>query len=335
MNVFIDTPGHQDLYYTFYKLFEKRLGYKLYRPNGDESWTDKNIYHVNHLPEHVLYGKTQYEFVKTFEYEDHTLLHNIFDDSYHRLISFQKFKLIKFDIIISTIWQNEIPFYNLHKSYHPNSIYIRHIANIIEQPSVAKNVIAGILTQFESDINYIRHHPEHGDRFFYDPNIKPDKIIQGSENYLCPTGYQGSQEIYDIWKKYESVLTDFEFRYENSYWHNFPKNIQNSKFFWHTKFLGCCGYTGRQALFCGKPLIVNKQYCRIYNTLALEYLKDGVNCIDIDPNLRSFEENIEIIREWSKDDVYKNKCESGLKYTKEKINFDEESEKIKNWINKL
>ena len=48
MNVFIDFVGHLDLYYSLYKHFEKRFGYKLYRHNGDESWTDKNIYHVNH-----------------------------------------------------------------------------------------------------------------------------------------------------------------------------------------------------------------------------------------------------------------------------------------------
>ena len=76
-------------------------------------------------------------------------------------------------------------------------------------------------------------------------------------------------------------------------------------------------------------------FLKIFRIQSFFGIQNFLDVVGIQVDKLYFVENIEIIREWSKDDVYKNKCESGLKYTKEKINFDEESEKIKNWINKL
>jgi hypothetical protein len=136
----------------------------------------------------------------------------------------------------------------------------------------------------------------------------------------------------------EENLGDFKFELTDHPACNFPSAIKNCKFYFHIKIGGCCGFTARQVLFSGRPLLVDKRYVTDhihYVTLASNYLLDGVNCIDLNPELRSMEENIELIKDWSDPNNYLKRCDIAYDYTKSIINFEKESLEIKDWINNI
>jgi hypothetical protein len=109
-----------------------------------------------------------------------------------------------------------------------------------------------------------------------------------------------------------------------------PEAIKGSSFVWHVKDTGCCGFVARQALACGRPLIVKRSFAIAYRTLSRDFLVDSVNCIDLD--LGTKEENIEKIRYFSKPDNHIELCKSTAESFKEKVNFDREFTQIKAFL---
>lgn len=334
MNVLIDYVGHQDLYYSLYALFEKRLGYKLYMLDASDitnseffdSYSKKLGYHCGLV--HDGFDRKIYN-----DYVANNL-------AVHRLLSFQEFINTKIDIIVATSYERESIYYELYQKYKPCAKFIRQIGNIIEKPQKAKNVLLALnkALHFDEDINVKTYHPEHRNCFLYNNTFIPGNYILGGFNYCHPEGTQGNDHSYSVWKNLEKNLPEFKFELKNINTCEFPAGISNCKFYFHIKLGGCCGFTARQVLFSGRPLIVDKRYVTDYlhyYTLAYAYLKDGINCIDLNPDLRSFEENIELIKEWSDPNNYLKRCDIGYEYTKSVINFEKESIEIKEWINNI
>lgn len=325
-NVLTDYVGHSDLYYSIYALFEKRLGMNLYRPAGDEGWSEKGI-HTTSIPDEE--GKPElrdgvYRIPMEMNYAQ-------------RAITFKKFLEMDFDIMLVTTWEHEEAFYNLVKRYNPNAIFIRHIANIHEKPlGFCKNVLLATLEPMPPDIDYIRYCPEHNEDYCYTPLSDDYKTIKSFSHHL--PSYPND---IDAWNKYEIALQDFTFKMYGQDGRDgrlphkiMPKAIKESAFVWHLK-AGGGGYIPRQALACGRPCIVRKEYCRWHNTLCRELFKDGINCIDIDPKIRTFEENIKLIEEWSEPDTYIERSKIVAEMFKEDVNFEEKAKKIKDWIGNL
>jgi len=323
MNVFVDYIGHGDLSYSMFALFEKRLGWNLYRPDLGPEWNDYKIQTgtlTNEISPFYFKNEIQHVDILIYPYTQ-------------KILTFDQFREMKIDIMITTTWANETPFCMLQKKYHPKSLLIRQIANIHEKPVQIKNLLMSTLEPMPSDVDYLIYHPEQVDLFFSeDPTFS--FIIKSFSNYL--TSYP---EDLQAWNQYRTSLIDFEFRMHGagSELHTVPSKLmpasmREAMFIWHTKAVGSCGYVLRQALASGKPCIVRKDYARIHNTLAQNLLQDGVNCIDIDPKVRSFNESLNLIREWSRPDVYPEKCEATIKKFKNDINFEEEAANIKTWI---
>jgi hypothetical protein len=326
MNVLCDFVGHADLYYSMHALFEQRLGYTLYRPYG-KGWKQRGVTSAFGPPDSTPKRQTDgtyHMYVPTHDYTQ-------------RGVGPKKFDEMDFKIIVSTSWENEVPLYKVHKK-RPGSIFIRHLANIGETPSLEcpVNVLRSILTPMPSNVDYIQYCPEHLPRYCPPANPTDNKVIKSFSNDL-----RSYPPDIEMWDRAQLVLSDYTF-----YMHghggdhkgvpqqHLAKSMQDAMFIWHVKGNGCCGYVAREALACGKPLIVNKVYCEIHQTLALDYLQDGVNCIDLNPKVRSLGQGLQMIREWSKPGVYEKKCQDALRTFEKDLNFEREAKAIKKWINK-
>lgn len=326
MNVLSDFVGHADLYYSMHALFERRLGWTLYRPLT--IWEPIGVHtamsaHTGNI--HVDDTGITRCYIPTHDYTQ-------------ACISLDQFHRMKFDVIVSTSWTNEVALFNLHKKT-PGSIFIRQIANLCEVPVIKEpvNVLLSMLTPMPAHVNFLYYHPEHHSG--YQPLVQPvsSMKIKSYSNHL-----RSYPLDIKMWQDAKAALPEYSFFMHGDSGDDMgipqqelPASMQDAMFVWHTKGNGCCGYVAREALSCGKPLIVNKKYCETHKTLALHYLKDGINCIDLDPRVRSFTEGMNLIREWSRPDVYPQICNNVINQYKKDIRFQEEAEVIGRWIRGL
>lgn len=330
MNVFCDYVGHADLAYSMSRLFEKRLGWNLYFPSAhDPAWSRENFFtpQVPNSIEADAESGIHKVTVKTHDYSINT-------------ITFDKFIAIDFNLLVITSRPNEFPVIELGKRYKPNARIVHHIANIGEVPIGCNNVLLSTKTAMPARVNWIKFTPEHHSK--YCPADRTQlKSIRSYFNYMKSYHLEMGS-----WTSAHQLLPDFDFRmhggappYESTHGsvsHDVLHiSMQEAQFIWHTKPAGGCGYTARQALSCGKPLIVKLEYSRNYNTLAQDYLIDGVNCIDISPSRRSLADGMAIVRQWSEPAVYAQKVEDVNRLVKEKMNFEHEASEIKIWLEKL
>jgi hypothetical protein len=318
MKVLIDYVGHADLYYSAHLLFEKRLGWELFRPEDrGGSWLDTGLWTSTLPPDAVVNGSD--------------IVMGIHEYSQH-VVSFEEFRNIKFDFIVTTSWENEIALSRLTQLYQPQAKFIRHMNNIKEPPNLAKNILLSTLTPMPSGYRHIQYHPEHKDTYQPDFSVIPEKKIYSFFNNM-----PSYKDVILKWTQYQKLLSDYEFKMYgmNAIDGSIPQQDLHNKmreamFIWHTKPHGGCGYVARQALFSGKPLIVDKTYCFNYDTLAQNYLVDGINCIDIKD--KSNQQVLNELHEWAKPDRYTERCQAALAKTKQLINFEQEAVRIKEWL---
>lgn len=343
MNIFADYL-HNDLYYSLHALFEKRLKGQLFCPEGFE-WQEKGFVKIQPP---IPIGKidTVDDIIQNpnIECEKLEIIDGIYN--YHRKmelngghyiqkgITFDKFLDMDFDIILTTYWGHEEPFYNLVRKHKPNAILIRQIGNIHEMPRYCKNVLWALYTPAPSNINYIRYHPEHYEGYCYTPPTNHN-IIKSFMDDL--PAY--SNEI-NIWNQLEVFLPEFIFKmhgrdgYDGSLPHLLmPQAMKDSVFIWHVKPNGGGGFLARQALACGRPCIVNKNYSRLHDELADKLFKHKINCIDL--SVTSLTKCVNLIKEWSEPDRHIEICKTVAKEAEKDMNFEEEAKQIKDWINIL
>lgn len=329
LNVLADWIGHEDLYYSLYSLFEKRLGMNLYRPMGEEcpnpKWptsflTAGGTIGPGKSPPKLVDGVWHYPMAMGYT---------------QKAISFEKFQDTKFDILVPTYHVNEPIFQSFVKEYQPQAKFIRQCCNIVELPQYSKNLLHGILTPVPTNlgINFINYHPEHHEEYCYEaPNN--NNTICNFANYL--TTYQ-DREV--LWDKLIRSLPDFVLKMhgvngrdgflEHS---TMPQAMKDSAFIWHIKTAGD-GFVARQALSVGRPCIIRKKLSFLHHSLTTRLYKDGINCIDWD--LRNHEDNVKIIRRWAEPEEHEKRCEIVAKEFQQDVNFEEEARCIGEWIEKV
>jgi len=327
MKILVDYIGHADLAYSMYALFEKRLGFEIYRPLGGPEWEGEGV-HTSTLPD-VAGDQVEIDGLQCIPMPTHGYT--------QKCVTLEQFKDMHFDALLTTSWMNEEPFNKLVKKYKPNAKLIRQIANIHEVPKVCKNILLSTCEPMKPGINWIKYLPEHLDKYNYVPSVSSNLSIKSFFNYM--KNYKVEEEM---WRKYEAALPEFEFKMHGGDGEHgsIPQEelevvMRDATLIWHVKPHGGCGYTARQALACGKPLIVRKDYCRMHRTLAMNYLVDGANCIDISPSFRSFEDSVKLIREWSNPETYLERTKQVIAETMKHNNFEEEAIKIKEWLTRL
>jgi len=325
MNIFVGCVGHPDLCYSMYALFEKRIGATVYVPLEGKDWEERgisvrNLREIQDAPMHV--DEVCHLHIPSYGYT-------------HRAITFEQFLEIDFDVLVVTSWVNEEGFSRLREQYKPRSRYVRHIANAYELPQTTQNVLLSTLEPMPSGTNWIRHHPEHLEGYY--PQAIEEKVIK-TFSHRFPI----QAEDLEAWGRFKSDLPEFAFRMHGDLGEDgrvlqeeMPEAVRSSMFVWHTKAVGGCGYVLRQALSCGKPCIVRRRYSHCYNALAINLLYDGVNCIDIDSEVRPIEESIRLVKEWSEPGVYAERCRIVLEAFEKDVNFEAEALSIGKWLEGL
>lgn len=333
LNIFADFH-HQCLYHFLKILVEKRLGYNLYRPIGAE-WSDDNIWlyskdspviHQHLIPFNATGGEDGIYHIP-----------DLWHDKIDKGISLKKFKEMKIDIMIGSVANHEISFSVLAKSHWNKPKFIRLIGNINEPIdfNYSKNLIVTAQPMPIPDgINAVFCHQEFDlGTFKYEPPIIRNSI----KNFVNCLTYT---KDFPLWKQYKALLPDFDWKMHGGQGEDGSINsaegmnsaFRNSSFVWHVKYGGDgFGHSIHSAYACGRPAIVKGSY--YVDKLAGKLMIDGETCIDLEKH--TTEENIRLIREFSKPDKHNQMCENAHKKFCEVVDYEDEFIKIKEFLDRL
>tara|TARA_R110000751_G_scaffold237113_1_gene338207 strand:- start:1232 stop:2572 length:1341 start_codon:yes stop_codon:yes gene_type:complete len=336
-NVIIEYVGHLDNFYSIAKLFHD-LNYNICCIDFDDNnWKKFNLH------EETNRCKLFTPMARRATYR-HDQPSKITDNLNITYLTYEQFKNIDIKYIISTNFENREFFKNITNE-KPRCIHINQIANNEESPLYSRNILLAFYdTYFLDDYNCCTYIPEHAPYFkpnfniqkenaiIYDPvyinnTDKPQKYLKLLENNFENTNIK--VESFITSKFYSSVI-------EKIPGHELPDFFNSKKFFFHPKLYDD-GYLLRQALSCGLIAILNSKWFKHekFKCLNYFYCKDKVNFIDINPEVRSFDEVCEIIKEYSDDNIYLKKSKQAYEYTTQQMDFTKFSKKVGNWLNGL
>lgn len=319
-NVFSDFH-HNSLWTSLEFLFEKRLGYKLYRPIGME-W----------YPDYWKIGEPYGELgiLTANQY----LGHNTLDE---KGMTLEEFKNTPIDIVIASVPQNIKPYKELVAQYHPEAKFVFQMGNMFNEVLNNMHEIPNLLSS-TSEIgipptcNAVFYHQEF-DLDIFKPQGEPINKLASFVNCLPQNGHINE------FKELKNLLPEYEVKMYGASCddgiigtNQEIADIMNScKFGIHLKYgADGFGHIIHNWYACGKPVIVNGNDYK--NKLAGELLVDGETCIDIDKH--SISEVVDIIKNIS-EEKYKDMCDRSYKIFKYNVDFDKEEIKIRTFIDNL
>jgi hypothetical protein len=333
MNVFSDE--HNDALFQFLRiLFERRLGWNLYRPIGYE-WYRNLCWRYSDNPATVdqyLKIPNDAEF-KDGIYYIKERRHNEVD----KCITFDKFKEMKIDIMIASVVNHELPYHTLCGLHFNHPKLIRVIGNWGESIDfeLSKNIIATAKTvPIPQGINVVFCHQEFDLNLF---SYKPPAVRNSIKNFM---NCLPDSKDFPMWGLYKSLLPDFDWKMHGILGedgiignvNDMVPAMQNSTFIWHVKYGGDgFGHVVHNAYACGRPLITKGSYYT--DKLAGALMIDGETCIDLEKH--TTEENVKLIREFSQPEKHNQMCENSYKRFKEVVDYDKEFEDIKKFLERL
>jgi len=351
MNVFADFH-HSDLMLSLQLLFEKRLGWKLYRPIGEEWFTEgywKLAEPYNNNPATIA----QYLDKRGVIPEDGTkpLNTSIIDiDDYYlidsptmnqRAITLDRFKRMDIDIVIASIPDHFESFSRLIKDHKRNARLICQFGNILwnikDYPY--KNIMASIAPQkVPSGYNTVFYHQE------FDTDVFNYELPKGGRHIRSFVNILETASIYEEdWKTFQEVeklLPQYAFESYGSSCREgvvnghkeIAKKMKESLFGFHLKSGGDgFGHILHNWFAVGRPPIV--RYSQYEGKLAGELMSDGETCIFVDG--LTPEEIANKITHYSSREKHKTLCKNAYKMFKRKVNFDAEFQRIKLFLKNL
>jgi len=282
MKVFADLH-HQDLYHSLQILFERRLGWTLYRPIGLE-WFQEGFWHVYpHIntarqflditvetcldifgnPIEVLHGVDSY--VNKDINKVDTGIYKIIDTTHidkldHNAITLEAFKNIKFDIVIASMPSHIEPFKKLIKQYQPHAKFIFQAGN--NWPNLP---ISNLLTSAKLTTSSLKDH----NRCFYhqefDLNIFKPRYCNNPKSIMNLQHFTSSvNQLIAL----EKELNDWDVHIYGAGNRDNPysaidlhKAFATHGFLWHVKKEDeGYGYNIHQAFATGTPALVGCSY---------------------------------------------------------------------------
>jgi len=344
MNVFADL--HQDdLYYSLHLLFEKRLGWNLYRPIGFD-WYDKGFWAYSQNPPTVK----QYLQIQGNDKDlgDHYECPEGKHGYNHKALTFDQFLKKDIDIVIASVTSHEEVYARLIAEHKPKAKLIRQAGNIHDTINfdICKNILASTylfdantLSNFEpkglpAGLNVVIYHQEFElSTFSFQP---PYKGLRITNLMNCVP----DSRDYALWPKAKVALPEFDFKMYGILGDDgiigteerVAKAFHDTTFVWHVKFGGDgFGHVIHNAFATGRPPIVRGSYYT--DKLAGHFFEDGVTCIDLEKH--SFEEAIEMIRYFSKPENYVKMSKAAHEIFLRNVDFDKEFKYIKKFLDNL
>ncbi len=352
MNVFSDRH-HNSLYNSLRILFEERLGGKLFTQVGLE-WADDYWRIFDHEATRAQYLSLDQRYKpidgtrplnqivsQTPDY------YELYDPEYgvpQKALTLEQFKKMDIDIIIASIPQHIIPFYNLRNKYKPNARLIYQIGNSwnIEGNMPILNIMASAKIFIPKKYHSIVYHQEFSTSIFSPRTpICPPIIDNNIFSFInCFSLQDHFKHDWQLFQELEQLMPDWNFKAYGGQGRDGAMNgaqaladkMREARFIWHKK-AGADGYghIAHNAMAMGKPLIIN--YMEYSNKLAGEILEPDINCINAD-GLNAEQLRDKIIY-FSEPEKYTNICNNLYKKFKSVVNFGREEQELRKFLDNL
>lgn len=345
MNVFTDF--HQtDLLYSLQLIFEKRLGYNLFRPIGLEWYKEGfwNIYPSLDTAEQYLGLRQGYQpkdktlplnqasikFDEIYYCEDkHNNVHNT-------AITLNTFREIDVDIVIASIPQHIKPFKEL--AQRKNAKFIFQQGNMFSEILNNLHEIPNLLSSTNtfpvpSTCNAVFYHQEFDLDIFRPLNLPLERKISSFINVYHANG--GFEDFMTL----KAMLPEHEFKSYGAQNDNGVLNttkdiaseMNRAMIVFHSKKMGDgFGHVLYNAYACGKPVITRLSDYK--GKLGEELLTDMETCIDLDRH--SFKQVCDIIQNMTPEQ-YQYMCQQAFGRFNHCVDYDGEEIKIREFLNKL
>jgi len=333
MRVFSDFH-HDDLYHSLHLLFEKRLGWELYCPCGPE-WYTSGYWDYSREPRVVS------EYLVEKKYQDKgggfCQVENPTHEKNLKAVTFDQFKEMKFDILISSVPEHSYLYQKLVQNFQPKAKLIQQVGNEwkdVDFTGVRNFMVSCIKYKLPAGANVVSYHQEFDlGLFSFEPG-DPRNPIKSFVNDL--------PHLKD-WP----LFLAYEKRFPEKKWFSFGlgcrdgnlrplsklvQEMKSSSFFFHAKSLGDgFGYIIHNAFALGRPPIIRGKWYR--GRFAEALITDQVTSIDLDKH--TFQENCQLIKKWSEESAYQNmslNCKSRFDFV---VNYEEEEKKIRKFLERL
>ncbi len=330
MIVFCDFH-HGGLYHAMSLLFERRLGWELYRPIGYDWlpwWRVSDLAptqaaYLNPGGEHTLADDGIWRWTdNSAELE-------------HKCMTLQQFKDTDIGLIVSTHPGHEESWHALWAEHKPNAKLLRVAGNTGEtvNPEWTRNLLDST-SYFRGQVDsYQAFHQEFPlDVFgsFASPPAGAPVISQ----YL---NFFHKHPMRSFWDTYRPQFTDWEWREyghqgADGFLHPFHKiadAMRDSTFVWHIKREGY-GHIIHNAFAAGRPVITQVGGYRGYTAGAM--LVEGGTCINLGPSMA---DNVAKIRYYAQPEQHKAMCANVRMRFKQIVNFDAEEQQIRIFLGAL
>lgn len=348
MNVLIDLH-HEDLFYSLQLLFQKRLGMNVYRPIGLE-WYHEGFWHIfphintanqylstdgvpplsaNGVPVTEEHGEGAWinkDAVGTeglFHVPDNQHANPI----HHRGVTLQAFKDMEFDLIVASIPKHLKAFRELRDKYQPRAKLIFQAGN--NWGSIrAENLLTSSKKTHSSlkDANEVFYHQEFDLSVFKPGSCKNPKSIMNLQHLSTTT---------DKLKEVVKYLPGWEL-----YIHGagselgaipaleIPQKIRDVGFVWHVKRDEGYGYNIHHSFACGRPMIVDLSGNQ--GMTPADLYQEMYTVLDVRHSPRALAEALKVAAD--NHDIW---CENVYTRFKEVVNFDEEEQDIRKFLENL
>ena len=322
---------HGGLYHAMQLLFEKRLGYEIYRPIGYEWlpwWRVSDLEptqraYLNPGGEHWLADDGYWRWV------DHGA------ELEHKCLTFEQFCNEDVGLIVSTHPGHERTWCEMWRKHKPTAKLIRVAGNTGEtiNPAYTFNLLDSTSYFHGQAPNFQTFHQEFPLDAFTE-TAPPERLIM--RQYL---NFFKNHPMYEQhWQRYKPLLPEFEWRMhghqgDHGFLHPLSRiaaSMLDSTFVWHIKQEGY-GHVLHNAFAAGRPVITHIADYRERTGGAL--LEDGVTCIDIGKG--SVADNVAKIRHYAKRENLLPMCKAARERFGQVVDFDKEEQEIRAFMRGL
>ena len=335
MKLLID-QHHNALFKSFELLFEKRFGFEIFVPKGQE-WYEQKFWrgakdynnHPGTIEQYLGYRHQKPD------------SNGVVMVDGQRGLTLEGFKNMDINIVIASVPQHIGSFDRLIKAYKPKAKLIFQMGNHFEgiDFGTVKNLMASVMPfDVPSNINAVFYHQEFDLNLYTPPKGRVNSYIR-SFIHCLPTAphFKTDWEMFNALK--EGLKPDFTVQ---SCGAECPEGtveedgvaplMQDSRFCINFKTGGDgFSHTIFKSAHCGTPLIVRQHQYK--GKLGGQLMVDGKTCIDVDNE--TIEETIKRIKYFSEPERYDKMRENMYKRVKEVCNFDEEEKSIRKFIGRL
>lgn len=338
---------HQALYHSLYLLFEKRLGWELYRPIGPE-WHEQGYWHVYEHPSTVvqflglhqgtespidIHGQPLTDHVQVNKhYVEEDGIYYIQDMTYGttaRAVRLDKFREMDFDILISSIPQHIAPYNKLIAECQPHAKHIFQVGNRWTNLPGVQNIMAST-AKFHTDAHAIFYHQEFDLNIFkYKPPIEHNTIYSYIHYMKEPQRLKQLGQLLPGWQTitYGGGMDDVLNGQEAV-----AEAMSRGAFAWHFKPGGDgFGHSLYGIYACGRPALIYRPHYT--GCGANDLFIDEVTCLDTS-KYQPYE-LAEKLKYFSQPEEHEKMCVAAKNRFDEVVNYDNEFELLKGFLQNL